>query len=68
MSEAALAESEARFRAVADNIPRLAWMAEPDRQRVWYDRRWHDYTHLPEAGEAMIYAGISRIMLRRFAA
>src|SRR3712207_7422841 len=27
-AEAALAESEARFRAVADNIPQLAWRSE----------------------------------------
>jgi PAS domain S-box-containing protein len=43
---AALAESEARFRAVADNIPQLAWMAEPDGRRVWFNRRWHEYTGL----------------------
>jgi PAS domain S-box-containing protein len=45
-AEAALAESEARFHAVADNIPQLAWMAEPDGRRVWFNRRWHDYTGL----------------------
>ena len=45
-AEAALAESEARFRAVADNIPQLAWMADPDGRRVWYNRRWYDYTGL----------------------
>ncbi len=43
-AEAALAASEARFRAIADNIPQLAWMAEPDGRRVWYNRRWHAYT------------------------
>jgi hypothetical protein len=51
-AEAALAESEARFRAVADNIPQLAWMAEPDGRRVWFNKRWHDYTGLtPEEAE-----------------
>jgi PAS domain S-box-containing protein len=43
-AEAALAESEARSRAVADNIPQLAWMAEPDGRRIWYNRRWYEYT------------------------
>jgi PAS domain S-box-containing protein len=43
-AEAAIAEGEARFRAVADNIPQLAWMAEPDGRRRWYNRRWYDYT------------------------
>ena len=45
-AEAALAESEARFRAIADNIPQLAWMAKPDGRRVWYNRRWYDFTGL----------------------
>ena len=45
-AEAALAESEARFRAVADNIPQMAWMAKPDGRRVWFNRRWYDYTGL----------------------
>ncbi|WP_372621179.1 PAS domain-containing protein [Falsiroseomonas sp.] len=41
---ARLAESEARFRAMADNIPQLAWMARPDGWIFWFNRRWHDYT------------------------
>jgi PAS domain S-box-containing protein len=45
-AERALAESEARFRAVADNIPQLAWMAEPDGRRVWFNQRWYDFTGL----------------------
>jgi PAS domain S-box-containing protein len=40
----ALAESEANFRALADNIPTLCWMANPDGWIYWYNRRWHDYT------------------------
>ncbi|MGH8091999.1 MAG: hybrid sensor histidine kinase/response regulator [Chthoniobacterales bacterium] len=39
-----LAESEARFRHLADNIPQLTWMARPDGYRFWYNRRWFDYT------------------------
>jgi PAS domain S-box-containing protein len=51
-AETALAESEARFHAVADNIPQLAWMAEPDGRRTWFNRRWHDYTGLtPEEAQ-----------------
>ena len=37
-------EEEARYRLVADNIPNLAWMAEPDGAIYWYNQRWHDYT------------------------
>jgi PAS domain S-box-containing protein len=43
-ARAALAESEARFRVMADNIPQLAWMARPDGGIFWYNRRWYDYT------------------------
>ena len=43
-AEAAVAESEARFRAMADNIPQLAWMARPDGSIFWYNRRWFDTT------------------------
>ena len=42
----ALRESEGRFAALAENVSQLAWMAEPDGRRVWFNRRWHDYTGL----------------------
>jgi PAS domain S-box-containing protein len=43
-AEEALRESEERFRALADNIPNLAWMANPDGWIFWYNRQWYDYT------------------------
>ena len=43
-SETALRTSEARFRAMAESIPHLAWMANPDGHIFWYNRRWYDYT------------------------
>ncbi|CAN5529375.1 hypothetical protein BH09GEM1_BH09GEM1_00460 [soil metagenome] len=42
--DAALAESEARFRAIADSIPQLAWMADEDGHIYWFNQRWYDYT------------------------
>ncbi|WP_051504367.1 sensor histidine kinase [Sphingomonas jaspsi] len=39
-----LQESEARFRALADNIPQLAWMADSEGWIFWYNKRWFDYT------------------------
>jgi len=39
-----LEESEARFHALADNIPNLAWMAESDGTIFWYNYQWYDYT------------------------
>jgi PAS domain S-box-containing protein len=43
-AERALRESEERFRLMADNIPALAWMAQPDGYIFWYNRRWYEYT------------------------
>lgn len=43
-AEAALRESEERFRDLADNISQFAWMAEADGWIFWYNRRWFDYT------------------------
>ncbi len=37
-------ESEERFKAMADNIPNLAWMAHPDGWIYWYNKKWYDYT------------------------
>ena len=43
-AEAALRDSEGRFRTMADSIPQLAWMARPDGHIYWYNRRWYEYT------------------------
>jgi PAS domain S-box-containing protein len=44
LSEGALQESEARFRALADNIPCLAWTADELGWGTWYNQRWYDFT------------------------
>jgi PAS domain S-box-containing protein len=50
IAEEALRESELRFRTLAESIPQLAWMAEPDGHIFWYNQRWYDYTGTtPEA-------------------
>jgi len=43
-AEAALRESEDRFRTLADNIPNLAWIADQNGQIVWFNKRWYEYT------------------------
>lgn len=43
-AEEALRESEEKFRAVADNIAQLAWMADAGGSTVWFNHRWFDYT------------------------
>lgn len=39
-----LHEQEAQFRTMANTMPQLAWMADPDGHIFWYNQRWYDYT------------------------
>ncbi|GAB2959244.1 hypothetical protein GCM10027048_28220 [Hymenobacter coalescens] len=43
-AEAALREREAEFTTLADNMAQLAWMAQPDGNIYWYNKRWYDFT------------------------
>lgn len=43
-AELRLRESEASFRALANAIPQLAWMADTDGARYWFNERWFRYT------------------------
>ncbi len=49
-AEMALRASEEKLRLLADTIPQLAWMAQPDGGIFWYNRRWYDYTGTDLAG------------------
>jgi PAS domain S-box-containing protein len=42
--ERELRAREEEFRTLANTIPNLAWMAQPDGSIFWYNRRWYDYT------------------------
>jgi PAS domain S-box-containing protein len=42
--QAELAESEARFRAVANLVPDLLWSNDPTGATTWCNQRWLDYT------------------------
>ena len=35
---------EAEYRALANSIPTLAWMAQPNGWIFWYNARWYEYT------------------------
>jgi PAS domain S-box-containing protein len=37
-------ESEQQLSTLANSIPQLTWMAEPDGHIFWYNQRWYDYT------------------------
>lgn len=43
-AEAALRESEERFRNLADNMAPFAWMADETGSIFWYNKRWFEYT------------------------
>jgi PAS domain S-box-containing protein len=42
--ETNLSNSEEQFTVLANSIPQLAWMAEPDGWVFWYNQRWYEYT------------------------
>ena len=39
-----LQASESQFRTLANSIPQLAWIADPDGSPRWYNQRWYEYT------------------------
>lgn len=39
-----LAERESEFTTLADNVAQLSWMARPDGDIYWYNKRWYDFT------------------------
>jgi PAS domain S-box-containing protein len=41
-----LQQSEAQFRTLANSIPQLTWMADPNGSILWYSDRWYEYTGL----------------------
>src|SRR5690606_19406393 len=43
-AEEVLRRSEAELQTLANSLPQLAWIADPDGKMVWYNQRWYDYT------------------------
>ena len=43
-AEQALRRSEEEFRALANSVAQLVWMANPDGWIFWYNQRWYEYT------------------------
>ncbi|SFZ81825.1 PAS domain S-box-containing protein [Devosia enhydra] len=44
----ALAESEARFRTLADTMPQMVWSTQPDGYHDYYNARWYEFTGIPQ--------------------
>ena len=41
---AALSDSEAKFRAIADSMPQMVWSTLPDGFHDYYNARWYEFT------------------------
>lgn len=46
-AQAALRESEAKFRAITDTMPQIVWSSQSDGTDDYYNSRWYEYTGLP---------------------
>jgi len=46
LAEDALVQSEDRFRQLADSMPQIAWVQDPDGKNVYLNRRYFEYTGL----------------------
>ncbi|RUT30942.1 PAS domain S-box protein [Arsenicitalea aurantiaca] len=44
LAAAAAAESEARFRILADTMPQMVWATRPDGFHDYYNARWYEFT------------------------
>jgi PAS domain S-box-containing protein len=47
-SEAALQESEAKFRIITNAMPQMVWSTLPDGYHDYYNQRWYEFTGMPE--------------------
>lgn len=46
--EAALRESEAKFRTIANAMPQMVWSTLPDGHHDYYNQQWYDFTGVPQ--------------------
>lgn len=44
LAEAALRESEARFRLMADAVPQIVWITDAEGRTEFFNKQWSDYT------------------------
>jgi PAS domain S-box-containing protein len=46
-AEALLREGERRFRQLADAMPQMVWITQPDGTHEYFNDRWYEYTGVP---------------------
>ncbi len=46
-AQAALRASEAEFRTLAESLPQIVWVAQPNGSVIYRNKHWMDYTGLP---------------------
>lgn len=49
-TEAALRESEGRFRQIANSMPQIVWSTTPEGYHDYFNERWYEYTGMARAG------------------
>ena len=49
-AQAALQESEAKFRAIAETMPQFVWSTTGEGYHDYYNSRWYAYTGMPRGG------------------
>ncbi len=47
VAQAALDDSEGRFRTLADSMPQMVWSTLPDGYHDYYNARWYEFTGMP---------------------
>jgi PAS domain S-box-containing protein len=50
-AEAALRESEAKFRTIADTMPQIVWSTTTDGYHDYFNQRWYEYTGMPHTDD-----------------
>jgi len=46
-ADAALRESEQQFRLMADAVPQIVWLTDPEGRVEFFNKQWSDYTGVP---------------------
>lgn len=58
-AEAAIRNSEAKCRTIADAMPQIVWSARPDGFHDYFNKQWYEYTGVPDdVAQGRAWAGL----------